>query len=237
MRRLDVDTILAAIITMTALAIALANFGANWALGSLGVIALTLVVILLSRRARKVKSAEIVADATVVSSGDDHDYGWRESRWVSFVMLVAAAGGIAVALLGLNTVRSLGGGVANRPSATIVSPREGQPVAREIRVEGRSVNRRRGQQIWIAVVPGGSTRFYPQNGSADIQADGAWISPPVFLGDLSDTGSRGFDILALIVDPGAQKVFGDYLRGTESPGLVRLPEGTIVADTVTVVRT
>jgi hypothetical protein len=236
MRNRNAYVTVSVIIAITAAFIAVSSFGISWALGSLGALILILVILLVSGRAGRIEKEKVGAvDPLENDQASDQLDAWRDTRWIGIGMLIAAVG-IASALYGIRTVRSLRSDIDSKLSVAITSPREGQQVVREILVEGSSKNLSTEQTIWVAIIPEDKALYYPQNGPANVQADGSWISPSVFLGDQSDVGIKRFEILALVADQRAQQQLAAYLGEEKFPGLVELPQGTIVVDRITVLR-
>lgn len=95
-----------------------------------------------------------------------------------------------------------------------------------------------GKTIWIVIFIPEVGRYYPQNRPVDLEAGNKWSSL-AYIGVPSDTGKR-FDILAVVVDTGAQNAFNAYLADARDrsdwAGMEALPEGAIIYDRITVTR-
>lgn len=90
-----------------------------------------------------------------------------------------------------------------------------------------------GHEIWIVVQPHGTGRYYPQWPSAAVAASGDWTAPTVALG-----GTDTFLIDVIDADPSASAAFKAYLQQNQHsfPGMISLPPGAQIADSVTIAR-
>ena len=124
------------------------------------------------------------------------------------------------------------------PEIKITYPYDGATVEiREI-VRGTSQKIPEGQAIWIIVYPHLVDRYYPQNNSADVQANGDWTSNTSI--SIEEDVNRKFDIIAVLADKRAQDAFEAYIKQAKDtktwPGLGKLIEGTTIYDRITVMR-
>jgi hypothetical protein len=90
-----------------------------------------------------------------------------------------------------------------------------------------------GHEIWIVVQAQGTGRYYPQWPPATVAASGDWTAPTVALGGI-DT----FLIDVVNADPSVIAAFKAYLQQNQHsfPGMVSLPTGGHITDSVTIVR-
>jgi hypothetical protein len=144
----------------------------------------------------------------------------------------------------------------------ITDPAEGRTVGEAVIVRGIyhepgssttcweddcSLNQQASQRtIWMVIKTAGVNVFYPQGnwkeqvGPAFINRVGEWHSPAVFLGKGATEKERAYLLLAVRADSNTEEAFKDYLREASetesSPGMLQLPEGAEVMDTVLVIR-
>lgn len=108
---------------------------------------------------------------------------------------------------------------------------------REI-VKGTSQNIPDGQVLWILIYPHEINRYYPQNKSVEFQAQGNWASPTL-IGIENDVNKK-FDIVAVLADEFADEILTNYLNEAAKMGiwlgLEILPEGALIHDRVTAIR-
>lgn len=120
----------------------------------------------------------------------------------------------------------------------ITYPYDGATVEIREMVRGTSQKIPEGPAIWIVVYPHVAGRYYPQNDTADVQANGDWTSL-TYIGIEEDV-NRKFNIIAVLADKRAQDAFNAYLTQAKDkktwPGLERLPEGATIYDRITVTR-
>jgi hypothetical protein len=124
------------------------------------------------------------------------------------------------------------------PTVEISHPSDGATVELREMIRGTSQNIPQDYEIWIVIYPQVVGCYFPQNDSADIQANGDWSSL-VFIGLEGDIGLK-FDIIVVLANKEAQDLFNDYLTQSESeeswPGISKLPDSAVVYDRVTVTR-
>lgn len=123
-----------------------------------------------------------------------------------------------------------------KPKVEITYPYDGATVEiREI-VRGTSEKIPKGHAIWIVVYPHLVDRYYPQNNSADVQANGDWTSNTSI--GIEEDVNRKFDIIAVLADKRAQDAFEAYITQAKDTkkwsGLGKLIEGTTIYDRITV---
>ena len=120
----------------------------------------------------------------------------------------------------------------------ITQPAAGTSVDQTEMVRGTSQRIPGGQLVWVVWFVHKVGRYYPQNNSADIQANGDWASV-TYIGVAKDVGLK-FDVLAVLVDKEGQGAFNRYLAEARDknnyPGLERLPNGVTIYDRVSVTR-
>ena len=100
-----------------------------------------------------------------------------------------------------------------------------------------------GHVVWVVVFAHEVGRYYPQDRAASAEARGRWSSV-TYLGLQGDAGKgKTFDILAVLVDDQARRVFGAYIAEAKEHadwpdwyGLEGLPTGVVIWDRVTVTR-
>ena len=121
----------------------------------------------------------------------------------------------------------------------ITFPADASNVGPSEMVKGIAQNIPNDQQIWVIVYTSSSNRYYPMEHSATILSGGEWQSP-TFIGTTNSTGER-FDIYAVLVDQRAKDEINFYYQNTINPsigyypGLMSLPQGSTIEDTVRVI--
>ena len=124
------------------------------------------------------------------------------------------------------------------PMVKITYPTSGGYVqVREV-VRGASQNVSHDRQIWVVVYVHSVNRYYPQDGPADVQANGDWARQAQM--GLEKESGHVFDIVAVVADKKAQDVFLGYLQQAKEKssyeGIERLPDGAIIYDRIKVTR-
>ena len=151
---------------------------------------------------------------------------WTILMGVCLILLAANLGVFGWRYCGLTT------------EVEITYPYDAANVEIREKVLGTSQKIPEGQAIWIIVYPYLVDRYYPQNNSADVQANGDWTSLTSI--GIEEEVNRKFDIIAVLADKRAQDAFNAYLiqaNDTDTwPGLERLPEGATIYDSITVTR-
>jgi hypothetical protein len=106
-------------------------------------------------------------------------------------------------------------------------------------IKGSSQLELNNKKIWIIIFPLLANKYYPQDRAVDMQVDGRWSSV-AYIGEKDRSSGEKFDIIAVVVDEGAQKTFSNYINASkvknEYLGLDMLPEGAQVYDRITVTR-
>lgn len=105
-------------------------------------------------------------------------------------------------------------------------------------VRGTSAEVPQGDAVWVVLYPPDANRFYPQHAAAVVDGNGNWTSKTYF--GVHDDAGKQYDIQAILADEAAQQVFTAYNDDANQhdqwPGLVDLPTGAKIYDTITVVR-
>ena len=132
-------------------------------------------------------------------------------------------------------------GRAPAPRAKITEPAHGAVVSSPVPVVGSASGLPADGRIWTAVHTGGL--FWPQAQAVVVgdEREASWTAQASLgRGDDTDHGNA-FDILAVLADSEAEKVFVPWLdrgqgmtRGARFPGLSALPRGARILDRVTV---
>ncbi len=140
---------------------------------------------------------------------------------------------VCITLLAANLVVF---GLRPRPKVEITYPDDGANVEIRENVQGTSEKIPKGHAIWIVVYPHLVDRYYPQNNSADVQANGDWTSNTSI--GIEEDVNRKFDIIAVLADKRAQDAFEAYIKQAKDTkkwsGLGKLIEGTTIYDRITV---
>lgn len=125
-----------------------------------------------------------------------------------------------------------------KPKIEITYPYDGANVEIREMVRGTSEKIPEGQAIWIVVYSHVVDRYYPQNNSADVQANGDWTSLTSI--GIEEDVNRKFDIIVVLADKRAQDAFEAYIKQAKDTktwsGLGKLIEGTTIYDRITVMR-
>ena len=158
---------------------------------------------------------------------------------VSTAALAAFGGllGIFVGYFALAPVIS--GPVTPSARVSITSPSPSSRVSRIIVVQGNVSNLGK-QDLWLLVLPEGTTPYHPQPGPIAVNSDGSWSSS-IYVGaeDPQDIG-RSFVITAALTESKGTQQFQNYLRKAQLdgryPGIDPLPPEIKPAAQVTVVR-
>lgn len=100
----------------------------------------------------------------------------------------------------------------------------------------------RNRELWFAITTPGVDKFFIQGnskaktGPAEINQDGTWVSPSLFVGLPQDTG-RHFNIVLIIANDQASRHLRGYLEKNEETRLpIPLPEGAEEYTRVEVIR-
>ncbi len=124
------------------------------------------------------------------------------------------------------------------PDVNITYPIEGGKVLGIETVKGASQAIPSGSLVWVVVFLPSVGRYYPQNFSVDMQANGEWSSV-VYIGQEGDVGLRA-DIIVVIADNNAQGAIQAYLQNARDAknfaGMERIPDGAMIYDRMTVER-
>ncbi len=127
---------------------------------------------------------------------------------------------------------------SRKPEVEITYPYDGANVEISETVRGTSEKIPEGHAIWIVVYPHLVDRYYPQNNSADVQANGDWTSNTSI--GIEEDVNRKFDIIAVLADKRAKAAFEAYIKQAKDTkkwtGLGKLIEGTTIYDRITVTR-
>lgn len=124
-------------------------------------------------------------------------------------------------------------------AARIIRPVEGERVDMREMVRGSySGIDGDGRLRLVVSVPSVESRYYPQAEAARCMEGGRWTCP-AFLGGSEDAGLE-FDIIVVVADEEAERVFKEYLEESERrnawTGMAELPSGAMILDSVSVTR-
>lgn len=104
-------------------------------------------------------------------------------------------------------------------------------------ITGTAKNIPERHELWILVYAYPAHKYYPQNGTMDIQ-NGNW-SIPAYIGVKDNVGVK-FDIIAVLADENARAEFTSYIINgkinNKWPGIDKIPDGAKVYDKITVIR-
>jgi len=124
------------------------------------------------------------------------------------------------------------------PDIVINYPTDNEYVEKTIVVKGRYKNISKNEKIWIFIYPLKINHYYPQNTSAELEANGKWSSL-IYVGQDNDIGQR-FNIVAILANKNSTIEIEDYLRTAKDKqdwyGMEEIPEGALKFQTITVVR-
>lgn len=121
----------------------------------------------------------------------------------------------------------------------ITSPSDGSYVEMSVPVEG-IVNDFDGDEdrLWIVVFSPEVNRYYPQSSNVILDSPDHWYSHAI-VGLEGDSGKE-FEIILIFADSEAHNELIQYIEwciaNGSQPGLVMLPEGAVVFDSITVIR-
>jgi len=128
---------------------------------------------------------------------------------------------------------------ATTPSVRITSPTNGSTVDQITLVRGTVSNILNGEELWVIVVPGGVSAYYPQQGPVVITGN-EW-SASAAVGDTSSHNhGLGFTLIIALADQNGSAVIRAYLDQVNKtglyPGIPSLPDGVFPKDQVHVIR-
>ena len=165
----------------------------------------------------------------------------REPRRMPSVILSAALGGVVGVLVGFFLISSLFSAPCPIFSPTrveITAPLNGSSVPRLVTVLGTACRIPKGQELWLMVVPDGTTSYYPQTSPVVVSRDGSWsASAYVGMDDPVDAG-RGFVLVMALADKqGSIAIRAYFTQATAGfQGIEPLPQGVQLMTQVRVVR-
>jgi hypothetical protein len=157
------------------------------------------------------------------------------------VILPAALGGVAGVLIGLFLISPMLRApcpIFAAARVDIIEPLNGSSVPRLLTVQGTACHIPKGRELWLMVVPDGTTSYYPQNRPVVVSRDGSWTtSAYVGLDDPVDIG-RGFVlVMALANEQGSAAIQAYFTQATAGyKGIEPLPQGVQLMTQVRVVR-
>ncbi len=126
-----------------------------------------------------------------------------------------------------------------KTTLSIDHPEQNAMVPLAVTVTGSSRDIPDNRKIWIVVFPLMANSYYPQDRSADLQADGKWTSV-AYIGEKNKSTGEQFDIIAVLVDANAEMQFRNYIQRSKNansyPGLGSLPQGVEIYSRITVQR-
>jgi hypothetical protein len=132
-------------------------------------------------------------------------------------------------------------GNAKAAEIKITRPLDGDNVERILSIEGTSNNFTDFQKMWIFVYIPSINHYFPmdkRNMGFSLLADGNWTTQAI-IGNPNESGKK-FQLLAVIADEKANNEITLYLdegnRKIIWPGIQELPDGTIIADRISVTR-
>jgi hypothetical protein len=156
-------------------------------------------------------------------------------------LLQSGGGGIVGVLFGFLVMSPLLVSSCPPFAATRVSftlPKTDASVPRLLPVQGTACNVPDGKQVWLLVLPEGTTACHPQTGPIMVSRDGNWTaSAYVGLDGAVDVG-RGFILIAALADPSGSNAMRQYFDQADQQfnGFATLPPGIQLMDQVRVLR-
>lgn len=162
----------------------------------------------------------------------------QQRRWT---LLQSGAGGIVGVLFGFLVISPLLASscppfAATRLSFTTPAPEASVP--RLVPVQGTACNIPTGKQLWLLVLPEGTTAYHPQTGPIVVSSNGNWsASAYAGLDGTVDVG-RGFVLIAALADEQGSNAIRQYFdhAGPDFTGLATLPPGVQLMDQIRVLR-
>ncbi len=163
------------------------------------------------------------------------------TRQASSVVLPALLGGVVGVLVGLFLISPLFRApcpIFSPTKVEITAPLNGSSVPRLVTVQGIACRIPKDQELWLLVVPDGTTSYYPQTSPSVVYSDGSWsTSAYVGLDDPVDAG-RGFVLVMALADKqGSIAIRAYFTQATAGfQGIEPLPQGVKLMTQVRVVR-
>lgn len=162
-------------------------------------------------------------------------------------LLQAGVGGILGVLFGFLVISPLMVSSCPPFAATRVSfssPKMGASVPRLVPVQGTACNIPNEKQLWLLVLPEGTTAYHPQTGPVIVSSDGVWTASVYVGSDGTVDLGRGFIVITALADQQGSNAIRQYFEqsrpsgpsGPHFAGLATLPPGIQLMDQVRVLR-